>query len=130
MTMNEQQIGDALRELTNALTEKLGRYPAIGPYLSVDDTGKCSINIYADNINHYKCTDHATGDTFADAIGAAWRIVNAIPSPEDHARAKLTEAVGAAIEAGKEAGIDLEFINPLRDMMNRLSENAITYNDS
>lgn len=75
--MNEQQIGDALRELTNALAEKLGRYPALGPYLSVDDTGKCSINIYADRIDHYKCTGHASGDTFADAIDAAWGIVNA-----------------------------------------------------
>lgn len=129
MTMNEQQIGDALRELTNALSEKLGRQPALGPYLSVDDTGKCSINIYADRIDHYKCTGHATGGTFAEAIESAWSIVNAIPSQEEHARAKFTQAVGAAIEAGKDAGIDMEFINPLKEMMTRLSENAITYKD-
>lgn len=85
MTMNEQQIGDALRELTNALNEKLGRQPALGPYLSVDDTSKCSINIYADRIDHYKCTGHATGNTFAEAIDAAWGIVNAIQTCEDEA---------------------------------------------
>lgn len=129
MTMNEQQIGDSLLALTNALTEKLGRCPALGPYLSVDETGKCSINIYADRINHYKCTDRATGDTFSEAIDAAWSIVNTIPSQEEHARAQFTQAVGAAIEAGNEAGIDLEYINPLKEMMTRLSENAITYKD-
>lgn len=80
MTMNEQQIGDSLLALTNAITEKLGRHPALGPYLSVDETGKCSINIYADSINHYKCTDSATGDTFAEAIEAAWSIINEIKS--------------------------------------------------
>lgn len=87
MTMNEQQIGDSLLALTNALTEKLGRHPALGPYLSVDETGKCSINIYADRVDHYKCTHHATGDTFAEAIDAAWGIVNAIKSCDDEAQA-------------------------------------------
>lgn len=129
MTMNEQQIGEALMEITNAITDKIGRRPDIGPYLSVDDTGKCSIMIYADRDDIYGRTGCAKGDTFAEAITDAWRIVNAIPSPEDHARAKFTQAVGAAIEAGKEAGIELDFINPLKDMMVRLSENAITYKD-
>lgn len=129
MTMNEQQIGEALLEITNALTEKLGRHPSLGPYLSVDDTGKCSIGIYADRTNHYKCTARVPGDTFAEAIDAAWSVINAIPSQEEHARAKFTQAVGAAIEAGNEAGIDLDFINPLKEMMTSLSENAITYKD-
>lgn len=129
MTMNERQIGDSLLAITDAITEKLGRHPSLGPYLSVDDTGKCSINIYADRVDHYKCTGRATGDTFVEAIDAAWSVVNAIPSPEDHARAKFTQSVGAAIEAGNEAGIDMGFINPLKEMMTRLSENAITCKD-
>ena len=115
MTMNEQQIGEDLMEITNAITEKLGRHPSIGTYLVIDEVGKCNINIYADSIDHYKCTGYATGDTFAEAIDNAWGIVDAIPSPEDHAIDKFTQAVASAIEAGKEAGIDLEFIiHPLK----------------
>lgn len=129
MTMNEQKIGKAMLDITNAITDKIGRHPSMGPYMTVDNMGRCSINIYADRSDHYKRTGHATGDTFFEAITDAWRIVNAIPSPEDHARAKFAEAVGVAIEAGNEAGIDLEYINPLKEMMNRLSENAITYKD-
>lgn len=129
MTMNERQIGEALLEITNAIIIKIGRHPAIGPNMTVDNMGRCSIMIYADRGDKYESTGCALGDTFEEAIDDAWRIVNAIPTPEDHARAKFTQAVGAAIEAGKEAGIDLEYINPLKEMMNRLSENAITYNE-
>lgn len=129
MTMNEQQIGEALLEISNAIINKIGRHPEIGPNMTVDNMGRCSIMIYADRDDRYESTGYAKGDTFSEAIIDAWRIVNAILSPEDHARAKFTQAVGAAIEAGNEAGIDLEFINPLKDMMTRLSENAITYKD-
>lgn len=129
MTMNEQQIGEALMAITNAITDKIGQHPALGPIIAVDSMGRCSIMIYADRDDRYERTGCAKGDTFAEAITDAWRIVNAIPSPEDHARAKFTQAVGAAIEAGKEAGIDLEYINPLKEMMVRLSENAIACKD-
>lgn len=129
MTMNEQKIGETLTDITNAITDRIGRQPGIRPYMMIDDSGRCNIVIYADRSDPYKCTGCATGNTFAEAIDAAWSIVNAIPSPEDHSRAKFTQAVGAAIEAGNEAGIDLEFINPLKEMMTRLSESAITYKD-
>lgn len=129
MTMNEQQIGEALLEITNAIINKTGRHPAIGPNMTVDNMGRCTIMIYADRDDQYGRTGCAKGNTFEDAITDAWRIINAIPSPEDHARAKFTQAVGAAIEAGKEAGVDLEYINPLKEMMNRISENAITCED-
>jgi len=115
MTMNEQQIGDALRALTSALTEKLGRYPALGPYLSVDETGKCSINIYADRIDHYKCTGHATGDTFAEAIDAAWSIVNAIQSCEDEAKASSAVAKLEAENQRLRAALQRAYDHVLRD---------------
>lgn len=124
--LDEKQIGEALLEMTNAITEKIGRKPGIEPMLSINNDGRCLIHIYADRADKYGITGTGVGGTAGEAIASAWKIIHALPTAEDAARARFTKAVGAAIEAGKDAGIDLEYINPLREMMVRLSENAIT----
>ena len=124
--MDEKQIGEALLAMTNAITAKIGRQPAITPKLWIDNDGLCWIQIYADRYGRYDVTGTITGDTAGEAIAKAWKIIHALPSAEAAARDRFAKAVGAAIEAGKDAGIDLEHINPLKEMMVRLSENAIT----
>jgi len=62
-----------------------------------------------------------------DALfAAAWDWVNDLPSPEEKLRADAVKAVANAIEACNRADMPLDFINPLTEMMTRLSENAIT----
>lgn len=53
--------------------------------------------------------------------------VAALPSPEKARMQAFLEALGEAIVAGKLAGVDAEFVNPLTVMMKQLSKNALTH---
>lgn len=52
--------------------------------------------------------------------------VAALPSIEDAKRNAFIASVGRLIDQGKEIGIDVNFLNPLTEMMTKLSTNIIT----
>ena len=52
--------------------------------------------------------------------------VDALTSIEDAKRDAFIAAVGRLIDQGKEIGIQVDFLNPLTDMMTKLSTNIIT----
>ena len=52
--------------------------------------------------------------------------IEALVSIEDAKRNEFIAAVGRLIGQGKEIGIDVEFLNPLTEMMTKLSTNIIT----
>jgi hypothetical protein len=54
----------------------------------------------------------------------AW--VHDLPSAEETKRNQFLSALGGVIDLGKQLGIDVDYVNPLRDTMKRLSENVIT----
>lgn len=60
-----------------------------------------------------------------EAFAKAEAFIAGLPSPEQTKFLWFAKALGAAIEAGKEGGIDLKFINPLEEAMKRLSKNAL-----
>lgn len=49
-----------------------------------------------------------------------------MPSIEDAKRDAFIAAVGKLIEHGRDIGIEVDFLNPLTDMMTKLSSNIIT----
>ena len=52
--------------------------------------------------------------------------VDALTSIEDAKRDAFIAAVGRLIDHGKELGMQVDFLNPLTDMMTKLSTNIIT----
>lgn len=64
--------------------------------------------------------------TVEAAFAAGAEFVAQLPTPEQAKMTAFMAALSEAIELGKKADIDGEFVNPLLAMMKRLSRNAIT----
>lgn len=61
------------------------------------------------------------------AIRKARNWIAKIPAKEDLDKQEFIKATASLIEMGKKIGVDVAFVNPLEEMMKKLSENAITY---
>lgn len=61
--------------------------------------------------------DQATQDA------QAW--ISDIPSPEEREHQQFTAALGRLIDQGRDLGIEVEFLNPLTQMMEKLATNAL-----
>jgi len=72
----------------------------------------------------YKCIH---GDTADDAISEALSFINAIPDAETAKLHDFMGQLGKVIDAGRDLGIDVDYLNPLTDTMKRLSEKIITH---
>lgn len=67
------------------------------------------------------------GDDFDEALAKATAFINALPDAETANLHRFMDKLGKLIDAGRESGIELDYLNPLTDTMKRLSENIITY---
>lgn len=65
-------------------------------------------------------------DGFGELFAQAEAYVADLPSIEDAKRNAFIAAVGRLIDQGREIGIEVDFLNPLTDMMTNLSTNIIT----
>jgi len=71
-----------------------------------------------------------SGETFDEALHKAVKFVIALPSAEQAKLHQFMAELGKVIDGGRDAGIDVDFMNPLLDTMKRLSENVITFQPS
>lgn len=79
-----------------------------------------------DQDNHeYKLFDAKDGP--GDALTDADEFIRAMPDKAERDRQLFMEQLGETIETGKRIGIEDGFVNPLLDMMKKLSESAITH---
>ena len=70
---------------------------------------------------------HGSCDAGIEALFAdAEQHVADLKSIDDAKRDAFISAVGRLIDQGKEIGMDVAFLNPLTDMMEKLSSNIIT----
>lgn len=70
---------------------------------------------------------HCQGETFEQSLTEALSFVNGLPSAEQAKLHNFMAKLGKLIDAGKDDGIAVDYLNPLLDSMKRLSENVITY---
>lgn len=66
------------------------------------------------------------GDTIEEAIKKADEYVADLPSVEEAQKRDFTHALGRLIDQGREIGVDVDYINPLTKMMEKLAENCLT----
>lgn len=70
---------------------------------------------------------HCQCETFDEALREAVAFIGDLPSAEQAKLHHFMGKLGNLIDAGKDDGIALDYLNPLLDTMKRLSENVITY---
>jgi len=70
---------------------------------------------------------HFSGDTVEQAVAKAIAFINELPSAEQAKLHHFMGKLGRLIDAGKDDGIAVDYLNPLLDSMKRLSENVIDY---
>lgn len=62
-----------------------------------------------------------------DAVfGKVVKYIEGLKSVEDMKREEFITAVGRLIDQGRDVGIEVDFLNPLTQMMEKLSSNIIT----
>lgn len=67
------------------------------------------------------------GDSLAEAFAEARRVIASWPSADEVQRHTFMTQLGRLIDAGREGGIEDDYLNPLTEAMKRLSENIITH---
>jgi len=67
--------------------------------------------------------DYSVEDALVDA--ETW--IAQVPDAETRAHERFVKSVARVIDEGRELGIDVDFLNPLSEMMKKLSENVLTH---
>lgn len=65
-------------------------------------------------------------DTIEEAMELADAYVAELPSVEEARMRDFTHALGRLIDQGREIGVEVDYINPLTKMMEKLAENCLT----
>jgi len=121
-------------EIKNAMTGLRDRLSGLGyvtpdAWFSIGFLGEnCCIKIGrrssaafgSPETNHY-----AHGESFAECLEKANEHIDALPPVGDVRRKEFTVALANLIEMGREIGIEDGLVNPLSDMMRKLSTNII-----
>lgn len=64
-------------------------------------------------------------DSLENCFAAAFDFVENLKDKATRERESFMASMGALIDQGRAAGIEVEFMNPLTEMMKQLSENAL-----
>jgi hypothetical protein len=67
------------------------------------------------------------GDTFDEALRKALAFIDDLPSAEQAKLHHFMGKLGSIIDAARDDGIEVAYLNPLVETMKRLSENVITH---
>lgn len=122
--MNEVEIQKILNSMANRLMDMgLSRPDAT---LMMCSNASFHIGVKWDDGSTYGKYNSFNGSNLTEAFDKAHAYIDGLPSVEEIRKQEFLEAVARAVEAGKAANIDLEYIAPLMDTIKKLSENAIT----
>jgi len=77
-----------------------------------------------DEVSELVHTDEGA-DWIEQALIDAEAWIDAIPSREERDHEQFTAALGRLIDQGRDLGIEVDFLNPLTQMMERLATNAL-----
>jgi len=83
-------------------------------------------NDYADEVSRVFRVG-SQGETPADILDAADDWAASLPTRDEAERTAFMDKLAGVIEHGRRIGIEDGFVNPLLDLMKKLSENAITH---
>lgn len=120
------QIQIALENLAKSLSAREYRLQAAHATLSAHEQA-CVYLAWNDTLDEKHGYKYLYADTMQQALTAAAELVSALPYAKERAQTVFAKVLSAAIETGKKTGIDMSYLNPLTDMMKKLSENALEF---
>ncbi len=124
---------DEIYAAINPLPAMLSAKGKVNPRVTFQMEANAGFNIsmnwkkpyaYNDWESDYECF---LGDDFAVVIGKALSFINELPTAEQAKLHHFMGKLGKLIDAGKDDGIEVAYLNPLIESMKKLSENVITY---
>ena len=123
----EQVIKQELTGLTKSLSD-LG-YVTPDAYFTIGFfNDRCTIRMAYKSSAAFGAPEkshYSHGDTFAECLADAKKHIAGMPSVFEVRRKDFTVALASLIEMGRDIGIEEGFVNPLADMMKKLSTNII-----
>lgn len=125
--MNVKQIQDRLDELAARMGAKSLRAPAAEFEFRSNMDPRIVLKWNKSPTGWDTHYEFIEGDSIEGAFNKADEVVFDLPSPEERKLSEFMAAVAAAIDLGRENGIETEWTNPLTVLMKTLSENALTY---
>lgn len=124
--MDINSIQKRLDALAEGMAAKAVREPSAS--FSLDSHKELSVNVSQKGKNDRSWRDYEWfKGTPEQALAEAEAYVAALPSPEQARMQAFMESLGATIELGKSADIDVDFVNPPVVLMKQLSKNALTH---
>lgn len=128
--MNTLEIMTACVELQDKIAYVKGYYsPAVSTkvnWLGYELTMTVEYRAVADAPCKTQFFHGPAEEDFGPLFDRAHAFVNGLVSVDDAKKNDFIAAVGRLIEQGRDVGIDVDFLNPLTDMMKTLSTNIIT----
>jgi hypothetical protein len=124
-----KDIYDAINPLPALLSAKGKIKPCVSLVLEANAHIAISMNWERRHATYSYEHDYKTliGGTFQEALDKTLEFIRALPSAEQSILHEFMGKLGKLIDAGKEDGIEVDYLNPLIDSMKRLSENVITH---
>ena len=128
--MNPIQINKLLEEIKESMTLK-GYYMPKATFYVGWLSYELTINVEYRTSAHESSKNIFVHSTFedgdADLFSKAYEKIDELPSIEDAKRDAFIASIGKLIDQGREIGVEVDFLNPLTEMMKKLSSNAITH---
>ena len=124
--MNEYQIQDAVNAILDEMLARGLVKPKCTAMIEAASGTVCIYMHWEEYGMTYGRTELGKGENMSEAIAIANDIINSIPAKADRDKAEFMRLLANAIDKGKDIGIDVDFLNPLKETMKRLSENALT----
>ena len=120
---------DILREITR-LEKLLTNKGFTTPHIEISvgfSTRELTANISykAGGSSEYQFIHVEALDGFDGLIGDAEDYINGLKSVADILKENFVASVGRLIDQGRDIGIEVEFLNPLTTMMDKLSSNIL-----
>lgn len=124
--MDSKEIQRKVNEIAADMVARGLKTPDAQMFFKANDTPVGYLRWDEDGVPHGR-SQFARGKTIEEALENANAIIEAIPPKEDRDRAEFTRLLAQVIDKGNDIGIEVDMLNPLQAMMQKLSENAITY---
>jgi hypothetical protein len=120
---------DILREITR-LEKLLANKGFTAPHIEISvgfSTRELTSNISykAGGSSEYQFIHVEALDGFEGVIADTENYINGLKSVAEVQRDAFVASVGSLIDQGREIGVEVEFLNPLVDMMGKLSHNIL-----
>ena len=124
--MDSKEIQKRLDRISDVMSERGLKRPEALASMNAHASPYVYLHWDEDGVTHGR-TEIGRGETIGEAFEMADAILEAIPPKEDRDRAEFTRLLAQVIDKGNDIGIEVDMLNPLQAMMQKLSENAITY---